>query len=129
MPARAILPLLAILLRAADPPAQESEPRLFSVLSEFGRLARRPLWPGFEPQKIVLEVEDSGRTWLLGHPEPPAEFVPIAGHPDVRVFEGRHESARANGAVELAGAPVAIASFQGRSDVPASLAALLLHEA
>ena len=92
-------------------------------------MAARPLWPGFEPREVPLEIFDGGRTWLLRHPRPPAEFEPVSGRADARVFEGRHESLRANTSIELAGVATAAASFDGKAEGTRPLAALLLHEA
>jgi hypothetical protein len=122
------LPQIFLLLRppaGATPP----EPRVFAVLAELDRMAVRPLWPGFEPREVPLEIFDGGRTWLLRHPRPPAEFAPVSGRADARVFEGRHESLRANTSIELAGVATAAASFDGKAEGTRPLAALLLHEA
>ena len=123
-----LLPQLVLLL---SPPARaaQPEPRVFAVLAELDRMAALPLWPGFEPRDVPLEIFDGGRTWLLRHPRPPAEFVPVSGSADALVFEGRHESLRANTSIELAGVATAAASFDGKADKTRALAALLLHEA
>lgn len=130
MKTRALLfsPLL-LLLGITPLPGAEPEHRVFAVLAQFDRMAARPLWPQFAPGNIPLEISDGGRTWLVRHPQPPAEFAEVPGHPEVRVFNGRHKSARANAAVELNGIPTATASFEGSAAFPAQLAALLLHEA
>jgi hypothetical protein len=103
--------------------------RIVDALAAYDRGAARPIWPGFAPSKIPLEIFDGGRTWLVRHPSPPAEFAEVPGHPEVRVFEGRHETSRANTSADVSGARTATASFEGKSDAPAVLAALLLHEA
>jgi hypothetical protein len=116
--------LLALAVGAVEP-----APRIFAVLEEFERACARPLWPGFEPRKIPLEITDSGRTWLVRHPSAPPEFVAVDGRSDIRVFEGRHQTARANNAIEIDGVRVASASLEGHSEGSRPLAALLLHEA
>lgn len=111
-------------LSAGEPPA-----RMFAVLSEFDRMAAQPLWPGFQPAAVPLEIWDGRASWLVRHPRPPLEFAEVAGHVGVRVFHGRHESLRANASVELGGVATATASFpEGARDLRL-LAALLLHEA
>lgn len=105
-----------------------AEPRILAVAEEIDRISARPLWPGFEPRKIPFEVLDGGRTWLARHPHPPAEFTALAGRADLRVFEGRHASLRANTSVEIAGIATATASFEGNGSGPRRLASLVLHE-
>src|ERR1700682_2010132 len=97
-----VLPQLVLLV---SPPARaaQPEPRVLAVLAELDRMAARPLWPGFEPREVPLEIFDRARTWLLRHPRPPAEFAPVSGRAGALVFEGRHESLRANTSIELAG--------------------------
>ena len=131
MRSRSLLAAALLLCPAGALAAEPSEPapRVFAVLAEYDRLAARPLWPGFEPAAIPLEIYDGGKTWLVRHPHPPAEFVEVTGHPEVRVFAGRHETARANTAVSIAGVAAAGASFQNRTEDASHLAALALHEA
>lgn len=129
MPVRVILlsHLMTFLLALAG--VHPAAPRVVQVLKEFDRISSRPLWPGFEPRRIPLEVFDGGRTWLLRHPSPPADFHPFSGEKDIAVFEGRHETLRANTAIILGGVTTATASFEGHAETPRRLAGLLLHEA
>ena len=129
MPARSIFlsHVLSLLLGLTG--VNASTPRVVEVLKEFDRISSRPLWPGFEPRRIALEVFDGGRTWLLRHPSPPAEFRPLPGEKDVAVFGGRHESLRANTSIVLGGIATATASFEGHGESPRRLAGLLVHEA
>ena len=115
----------------AAPPAERGGARVFAALAELDRAAATPLWPGFDPREIPFEISDGGRTWLLRHPNPPEGFEPVPGHPpsEARVFEGRHDSARANTSAELGGVATAQASFEGKTAGPRDLAALLGHEA
>jgi hypothetical protein len=128
MPIRAVLltELVRLILSLAGPPAPP--PRILAVLTELDRISARPLWPGFEPRKAPVEILDGGRTWLVRHPSPPEEFRPCSGGGDVRVFEGRHASLRANTSITLAGVETATASLEGRSEGPRRLAGLLVHE-
>jgi hypothetical protein len=103
-------------------------PRVLAVLKELDRISARPLWPGFEPRKIPVAIFDGGRTWLARHPSPPEEFRPWPGDRNVRVFEGRHASLRANTAIGLGGVGTATASFEGHSEGTRRLAGLLVHE-
>jgi len=124
------LPL--VLLLGGAPPAGaagEVPPRVPAVIAEYDREAGKPIWPGFEPASIPLEIFDGGRTWLVRHPHPPGEFLPVPGSADLRVFEGRHESMRANTAAKIDGVMTATASFDGSAKNPRALAALMLHEA
>jgi len=102
--------------------------RILAVLEEIDRIPARPLWPGFEARKVPIEIFDGEHTWLVGHPSPPEEFHPCSGERNVRVFEGRHASLRANTSVILAGVATATASLEGRSEGPRRLAGLLVHE-
>jgi hypothetical protein len=118
--------LLRLILSPAGAPAPP--PRILAVLTELDRISARPLWPGFEPRKVPVEIFDGGRTWLVRHPSPPEEFRPCSGGGNVRVFEGRHASLRANTSITLAGVETATASLEGRSEGPRRLAGLLVHE-
>ncbi len=129
MPVRVILlsHLMTFLLALAG--VHPAAPRVVQVLKEFDRISSGSLWPGFEPRRIPIEVFDGGRTWLLRHPSPPADFHPFSGQKDIAVFEGRHETLRANTAIALGGVTTATASFEGHTETPRRLAGLLLHEA
>ena len=109
--------------------ASGSAARVPAVIAEYDREAARPLWPGFHPSSIPLEIFDGGRTWLVRHPNPPAEFAPAGGRADLRVYEGRHASVVANTAEKIGGVLTALASFEGSTRPNRALAALLLHEA
>jgi hypothetical protein len=128
MPLRAVLlaELLRWILTLAGGPAPP--PRILAVLDELDRISARTLWPGFEARKVPLEIFDGERTWLVGHPSPPEEFRPCCGKRNIRVFEGRHASLRANTSITLAGIGTATASLEGRSEGPRRLAGLLVHE-
>jgi len=110
-------------------PAPEFAASIPAVIADYDREAAKPLWPGFEPASIPLEIFDGSRTWLVRHPNPPAEFLPAGGRTDLRVFEGRHASMVANTAEKIGGVLTALASFEGSTRPTRALAALLLHEA
>lgn len=131
-----VLATLLFFAAGAAPDPADLEPertgaRVFAALAELDHAAATPLWPGFDPREIPFEISDGGRTWLLRHPNPPEGFEPVPGHPpaDARVFEGRHDSARANTSAELGGVATAQASFEGKTAGPRAFAALLAHEA
>jgi hypothetical protein len=131
MPVRVVL--LAELLRlilsvGALAGAPAPPPRILAVLRKLDRIEARPRWPGFEPRKIPIEVFDGAHTWLVRHPNPPVEFRASAGGKDVRVFDGRHASLRANTSITLAGVLTATASLEGRAEGPRRQAGLLVHE-
>ena len=121
-----LFPLVALFAPPPDPAAVE--PRILAVVEEVERISGQHLWPGFEPRAIPFEVLDGGRTWLVRHPHPPAEFAAVAGRKDLRVFAGQHASLRANTSVEIAGVPTATTTFEGTASGPRRLAALVLHE-
>jgi hypothetical protein len=98
---------------------------VFSLITQFDRLAAQPLWPGFDARKTPLELYDGANTYLVRHPSPPEEFRPVAGHPDFRVYPGRHSMMRANTTIELAGHLTATLAFN-RADT--AEAAVLVHE-
>ncbi len=98
---------------------------VFSLVAEFDRLAAQSLWPGFDARKTPLELYDGVNTYLVRHPSPPEEFKPVAGHPDFRVYPGRHSTMRANTSMELAGHTTATLAFE-RADT--AYAAVLVHE-
>lgn len=124
----ALLLIALVAFFAASPGPAASQPRILTVAEEIDRISERPLWPGFEPRTIPFEIFEDGRTWLVRHPHPPAEFAPVPGRKDLRVFEGRHASLRANTSVEIAGIATATADFEGNASKPRRLAALVLHE-
>lgn len=124
--------LLALLLHASASPsaARGNSPTPFDVMAEFERLSARPLWPGFDPRLVPVEIYDGRATYLFRHPSPPPEFKEMPGRPGVRVFQGRHESVRANSNVELGGTGVATAVITPDKNLaPRKSAALLVHEA
>lgn len=103
-------------------------PGVLDVLREFDRLASQPLWPGFEPGKVPVEVYDGTRTYLVHHPKLPEGFQPVANRPGTFIFEGRHDSVRANTGTELNGVPTATADLSKGIKSTAAAAALLVHE-
>jgi hypothetical protein len=96
-----------------------------TAYTEFRHIAARPLWPGFEPLATPIEVFDGRRTYLFAHPTPPAGFQPAdAG---TFVYEGRHETVRANTGTPVNGVATATADLSTERPTR-TMAALLLHE-
>jgi hypothetical protein len=125
-----LLALLLLALPAWPAAARDKSPTPFDVMAEFERLSARPLWPGFDPRLVPVEIYDGRATYLFRHPSPPPEFKETPGRPGVRVFPGRHESVRANSNVELGGVGVATAVITPDKKLPPlKSAALLVHEA
>lgn len=124
----AILLVLPCLLLAQ----QASKPRAVEVLREFERIARQPLWPGFEPHNTAVELYDGTNTYLFHHPKPPEGFQALAGEPGifagVFVYPGQHASVRANTGAELNGVPTATADISKSKATVREQAALLIHE-
>jgi hypothetical protein len=103
----------------------DAESPVFDLVVEFDRLAAQLLWPGFDARKIPLELYDGVNTYLVRHPSPPKEFIPVNGHPGFMFFPGRHATMRANTSIEIAGAVTATLSFE---QVDTRQAAILVHE-
>ena len=72
--------LLLVSLAAAQQP-----PSMVEVFREFDRIGAQPLWPGFEPRAIPVEVFDGTNTYLYHHPKPPEGFRALPGAPGVFV--------------------------------------------
>jgi hypothetical protein len=119
---------LFVVLLLLCPALAQSTPRAFEVLNKFDLLAQKPLWPGFEPQKIAVELYDGTDTYLFHHPKPPEGFTPVAGAPGVFVFHGQHDSVRANTGTELNGVLTATADISKSTATIDEQAALLIHE-
>ncbi len=111
---------------ASHLPAQA--PTVLDVFQEFDRLAAQPLWPGFQPRTVAVEVYDGTRTYLVHHPKPPEGFQPVPGRPGASVFEGRHDTVRANTGTEVNGVPTATADLSKGIKSKGAAAALLVHE-
>jgi hypothetical protein len=103
----------------------EADNSVFDLVVEFDRLAAQPLWPGFDARKIPLELYDGVNTYLVRHPAPPRDFLPVDGHPGFMFFSGRHATMRANTSIEIAGAMTATLTFER---VATRQAAILVHE-
>jgi hypothetical protein len=114
---------ILLLILSADRVAAESP--VFSLVAEFDRMAAQSLWPGFDARKIPLELYDRTDTYLVRHPSPPKEFLPVEGHPGFLVFSGRHSTMRANTSIEIAGVMTATLGFE---QVDTRTAAILVHE-
>lgn len=101
-----------------------------AIMAEFDHISATPLWRGFDPQQVPIEIYDGRQTWLFRHPHPPEGFVESPQHKGLFLFSGMHPSVRANSSTQLGGAETATAVLDkrsGRSDH--ELAALAMHEA
>ncbi len=107
-----------------------SWPTVSRILAVLDELARRPLWPGFDPRATPLVIYDGQDTWLTRHPHPPA---PFRWRPEATVWgmTGLHDSVRASTATRVDGVPTAAlmlaAPLAGLG--PSELAAACIHEA
>ena len=130
MRVRALLLALLLATHASPASARDKAPTVFDVMAEFDRIAAAPLWPGFDPRRVPVEIYDGRDTYLFRHPSPPPEFKELQGRAGVRVFKGRHESVRANTNIKLGGVGVATAILTPDKKLSARRsAALLVHEA
>lgn len=117
---------LVVVALTASLPAQP-EPLPVAIVREMRRQSAAPLWPGFSPTATPLAIYWKGRTWLFGHPSPPAGFV-LDPNADVFVFNGLHPEVRANTSIVLGGVHTAVAMLDEKATDPAELAALAIHE-
>lgn len=105
---------------------------VLELVADYDSLAARTGWPGFDGSRVPLAIWDGEMTWLLRHPDPPAEFRRHSGRPDVWIVEGRHASAVANTSTELGGFRTAVLLADGaggRATGRRRLAGTLVHEA
>jgi hypothetical protein len=116
------------------PPADLPLP--VAIMAEVDRVARRPLWPTFEPRQTPVAIVHEAQTFLFRHPAPPPGFQPWPGFPGrtercaVSVFQGDHPALRANTSLLLEGVPTAVLIVETPSrQSTRELAALVIHEA
>ena len=104
-------------------------PTVFTIIQEVERLAERKLWLGFEPMTIPVAVYDGERTWLLKHPDPPSEFAAWPDSHEAYVFQGLHETVRANTATLIGEIPAAAIMLESIVDLDVSaMASIFIHE-
>src|SRR5262252_4542792 len=117
--------MLVLALSLLVLPAPESGgppgPDAVAVDAEFERIAARPLWPGFDPRAVPLEIFDGNRTVLFRHPAPPPEFLPVDAHPGVFAVAGRHPAVTANSSVPLGATATATGLFDGSASTTTAL--------
>jgi hypothetical protein len=103
---------------------------VFTLMEEVRTLETKPLWPGFEPEKIPAAIFDGENTYLFGFPRAPQGFGFVPERPEVFVFAGQHPSVRANRRVEIEGvrAAACLARFAGLHASVRDLAATIIHE-
>jgi hypothetical protein len=82
-----------------------------AIMAEVDRLAKKPLWPGFDPRTTPVAIYDGARTRFFHHPAPPADFTPP----------------RANTSVELGGVLTATVLVD-RQKPAAEWAPIVIHE-
>jgi hypothetical protein len=135
---RVLLPILLLAHALPGQAAQKTKPPpqprgggVYAVVAEVDRIsALAPLWDGFDPRRVPVEIFDGGTTFLFRHPSPPPEFISLSSRRGVYAFPGRHESVTANAPAKLNGVWTATAMLA--SDAKRSLreqAALVVHEA
>lgn len=113
---------LPILVEGAEP----GKPTAAAVLAELDRMAKLPLWPGFDAKRIPLAIYDGERTILVRHPSPPADFKQEGG---LWVFAGQHPAMRANTSTDLGGVMTATLLLDPQSGRDArKWASVLTHE-
>lgn len=94
--------LLGIFGGVANPAAaQRPVTDVLAVMSEVGRLAATPMWPGFDPRTMPTAVYDSVSTYLFGHATPPQGFEPAEGKPGVYRCAGKHQAVVGNGRAKI----------------------------
>jgi hypothetical protein len=124
----------ALPVHAAQKSRSQTGPRdggVYAVAAEVDRIAAlAPLWDGFDPRRVPLEIFDGATTYLFRHPNPPPEFVSLSSHQGVYAFHGRHESVTANAPAKLNGVWAATAMIESSAKRPLrEQAALVVHEA
>jgi hypothetical protein len=126
-----VLLLSLALLRSLSEPASPGGPSVaLAVDDEVRKLARRQLWPGFDPARIPLAVFDGERTFLFRHPSPPPGFQSLPGRADTAVFAGREPLVTANSSITLGGVRTATLLLDAPDPLsPLEAAAVAAHEA
>jgi hypothetical protein len=108
--------------------AQETDS--YAVIAELDRMARRTLWPGFDPRSYPVAIFDGRETLLFRHPRPPAGFEAVPGRSDVRRFAGRHVAVTSNSSAEIGGVMTATVMPPRTANIStAQRAAVVAHEA
>jgi hypothetical protein len=98
-----------------------------AILQEADRLAALDLWPGFDARAIPVALFDGERTWLYGHPAPPAEYQP-GGRAGMLVRSGRDTLVWANSSVMMNGVRAATVMPGAGGAGLAERAAVVIHE-
>lgn len=88
---------------------------VFEVMDKVAELNVRPLWPGFDTEKIPVAVFDGLNTYLFNASEKPDGFSPLPQKPAVFFFAGQHENVRGNSVIRLAGHWTATSVLSNRS--------------
>ncbi len=94
-----------------------------TVLRKLEEIAAKNVWPGFKPSSWPLALYDGEKTFLLQHPNPPAEFKPVPGRPGVLICPGRYPDVRPGSTCDIAGVRTAV--LYASSDVERRAPALI----
>ena len=114
--------------RAGTPPSTSPAPAdAPGVLQEADRLAALDLWPGFDAGSIPVALFDGERTWLYGHPAPPAEYQPV-GSGGLLSRPGRDTLVWANSSVMMSGVRTATVMPAAAGASLAERASVVVHE-
>jgi hypothetical protein len=104
-------------------------PTPVEIFEKQSELDTNDLWPNFAPDEIPVALYDGEKTYLIRHPDPPEEFIPLDGHEGIFVSEGRHSSIVANTSTEINGILTSIGMTTIGSDKSVELfAATVVHE-
>jgi hypothetical protein len=123
------LAVIAGALLLAPPATPAPGPSALDVLAEARRLASEPLWPAFDPATAPLAIHDGERTYLAGHPSPPAGFAPVPGRGGILQAPGRPEWLVANSSAMVAGVATATVVLTTGPTTTRQWAAVAIHEA
>ena len=119
----AVVVALTVVTPAATGPRQASERDVFAFVRAFDDARVRKVWPGFNPAEWPIALYDGTQTYLLRHPSPPPEFVPMPGQPAVLVMPGRHPAVVGNSTRQIGGVRTAtVIAKPGQSIESAMLA-------
>lgn len=107
---------------AGTPP----KPRVgvFAILRALDEAGTR-VWPGFNPITIPLALFDGENTLLRGHPSPPAEFEPVAGHSGLLIARGRHPAVIGNSTRDIGGVRTATVIVDPEASLSRTLLAVV----
>jgi hypothetical protein len=97
-----------------------------AVEARVQELARKDLWPGFDPLAVPLAVHDGSHTWLFRHPAPPEGFLPVEG---ANRLEGRHPTVTTDSSARIGTVETAIVTAGTLHGSPERAAGIAVREA